>query len=83
MIEVNQIITAILVAIDGATIQVMNPRNDGLHFDAVVISSHFVGKSLVEQHQMVMTPLKELFASKLHALSLKTYTPEEWEKIDQ
>ncbi|QVL57282.1 MAG: BolA/IbaG family iron-sulfur metabolism protein [Simkaniaceae bacterium] len=83
MIEASQIISAILVAIDGATIQVMNPRNDGLHFDAIVISSHFSGKSLVEQHQMVMAPLKELFASKLHALSLKTYTPEEWEKIDQ
>ncbi|MCB1073039.1 MAG: BolA/IbaG family iron-sulfur metabolism protein [Chlamydiia bacterium] len=56
----------------------MNPQKDGLHFDAIVISSLFSGKSLVEQHQMVMAPLKELFDSKLHALSLKTYTPEEW-----
>ena len=78
MIEVNQIIQAIESAIKGAEVQIANPKNDGLHFDAIVIASLFIGKSLVEQHQMVMNPLKELFSSKLHALSLKTYTPEEW-----
>ena len=81
MIEASQIIHAIQTAVEGANVQVISPRNDGLHFDAIVISSLFVGKSLVEQHQMVMGPLKELFVSKLHALSLKTYTPEEWKKV--
>ena len=80
MIEASQIINAIQNSLDGAEVQVMNPRQDGLHFDAIVISSHFSGKSLVEQHQMVMNPLKDLFNSSLHALSLKTYTPEEWKK---
>ncbi len=81
MIEVNQIIEAIESAIKGAEVRIMNPQKDGLHFDAIVISPLFMGKSLVEQHQMVMTPLKELFNSKLHALSLKTYTPEEWNEL--
>ncbi|MDN3509662.1 MAG: BolA/IbaG family iron-sulfur metabolism protein [Candidatus Neptunochlamydia sp.] len=81
MIEVNQITQAIKSAIKGAEVRIMNPQKDGLHFDAIVISPIFMGKNLVEQHQMVMNPLKELFDSKLHALSLKTYTPEEWDEV--
>lgn len=81
MIEISQITDAIESAIKDADVRVMNPQKDGLHFDAVVISSLFSEKSLVEQHQMVMGPLKILFDSKLHALSLKTYTPQEWEKV--
>ncbi len=80
MIEVSQIINAIQNSLDGAEVRVMNPLQDGLHFVAIVISSHFSGKSLVKQHQMVMDSLKDLFESSLHALSLKTYTPEEWGK---
>jgi acid stress-induced BolA-like protein IbaG/YrbA len=79
MIDNHQIITVIQGALEGAQIEVKNPHKDGLHFDAIVIAKQFIGKSLVQQHQMVMDPLKELFATKLHALSLKTYTPEEWE----
>lgn len=82
MIEASQIIHVIQSAIAGADVQLVSPKNDGLHFDAIVISSLFAEKSLIEQHQMVMTPLKELFDSKLHALSLKTYTPKEWESIN-
>ncbi len=81
MIEASQILNAILKVLDGADIKVMNPRKDGLHFDAIVIAQEFAGKSLIEQHQMVMDPLKDLFASSLHAFSLKTYTPEEWERV--
>lgn len=59
-------------------IEVRNPMEDGLHFEALVVSPVFAGKSLVEQHQMVFDPLKQHFESALHALSLKTLTPEEW-----
>lgn len=79
MIENHQIVTVIQKALEGAVVEVKNPRKDGLHFDAIVVAKQFLGKSLVEQHQMVMGPLKDLFATQLHALSLKTYTPEEWE----
>ena len=79
MIENHQIIAIIERALEGAKVEVKNPQKDRLHFDAVVIAKQFIGKSLVQQHQMVMVPLQELFATKLHALSLKTYTPEEWE----
>ncbi|MCP5506006.1 MAG: BolA/IbaG family iron-sulfur metabolism protein [Chlamydiales bacterium] len=79
MIEDHTIIQVIQEALEGAIVRVNNPRKDGLHFDAIVVAKQFAGKSLVEQHQLVMGPLRDLFASKLHALSLKTYTPEEWE----
>lgn len=61
-----------------ATIHILNPTGDGVHFEAIVISHQFEGKTLVEQHRMVMEDLKVLFSTSLHALSLKTYTPDQW-----
>lgn len=63
-----------------ATVYVMDPYNDGQHFQALVISPSFEGASLVEQHQMVMNPLREAFATDVHALGLKTFTPEKWDR---
>ncbi|MFK8185021.1 MAG: BolA family protein [Phormidesmis sp.] len=51
------------------------------HFKAIVVSSEFVGKNLVGQHQIVNESLKEHLLSKvLHSLALNTYTPEGWKK---
>ena len=80
MIETSELVDAILAAIEGAKVDIVSRQNDGLHFDAVVISSHFEGKSPIERHRMVLGPLKDLFSSRLHALSVKTWTPEEWER---
>lgn len=55
-------------------------ENDGVHLEAVVISPSFRGHTLVKQHQMVKQLLKEHFATTLHALSLKTYTPEGYDE---
>lgn len=50
--------------------------DDGQHFDAVVVSPSFSGKSLIEQHKMVKATLGDRFASgELHALGLKTSAP--------
>lgn len=55
----------------GAEVQVLG--DDGQHFDAIVISPAFAGKSLIEQHRMVKATLGDKFSSgELHALSLKT-----------
>jgi len=78
---VEAIKQAIETAVPGATVFVVDPNNDGQHFQALVISETFVGLSLVEQHQAVMNPLGEAIASNtVHALGLKTFTPEKWEK---
>ena len=78
---VEQIENIIKNSLPDATIYVMDPYNDGQHFQALVISPSFVEASLVEQHQMVMNPLRDAFASNVvHALGLKTFTPEKWER---
>ena len=74
----DQIKQIIKKAIPHAEVHVQDPMNDGQHLRALVISSTFEGLPLVKQHQMVMTPLKEAFASSVHALALKTFTPEKW-----
>ena len=52
---------------------------DGQHFDAIVVSQEFAGKSRVQRQQRVYQTLKEKLATgELHALSFKTFTPDEW-----
>lgn len=58
--------------------------NDGQHFQAVAIGEIFAElKTPVKKQQYVMQALKEEFANQeIHALSLKTYTPEEWQQLN-
>lgn len=52
---------------------------DGRHFEAVVVSDAFAGKRLVQQHQMVYQALAgQMHDDAVHALSLRTYTCEQW-----
>jgi len=52
------------------------------HWEALVVSAAFAGKTPVEQHQMVYAALGELMAGPVHALALKTYSPESWAKAE-
>ena len=53
---------------------------DGVHFEARVISPSFIGKSLIQQHRMVYAALgARIENDEIHALALKTYTPESWQ----
>jgi acid stress-induced BolA-like protein IbaG/YrbA len=54
--------------------------DDGTHFESVIVSNAFVGKSMVQQHQLVYAALGDRMRSEIHALSMKTYTPEQWQK---
>ena len=54
---------------------------DGVHFEAIVISEAFSGKSLVQQHRLVYQALQgKMENQEIHALALKTYTPDAWRK---
>ena len=68
----------IAAAVPNSTVYVLDPMNDGQHLEAIVVSPAFEGMMLIKQHQMVMKPLKEAFASSVHALGLKTFTPGKW-----
>ena len=51
---------------------------DGAHFEAVIVSSRFDGKSRVARHQVVYGALGDRMREEIHALSMKTLTPAEW-----
>ena len=61
-----------------ATVRVVDQVGDGNHFQAVVVSPQFAGRRLVERHQLVYRSLKGAMADRIHALSIKAYTPDEW-----
>jgi acid stress-induced BolA-like protein IbaG/YrbA len=59
--------------------EALRVEGDGQHFEAVIVSAQFAGKTLVQRQRMVNAVLRPSFDSgELHALSMKTLTPEEW-----
>lgn len=75
----QQITKTIQSAHPDAKVFVLDPRRDGIHLEAVVVSEIFQGKSLLEQHRIVMKLLEPLFQDGLHALGVKTFTLAGWE----
>ena len=54
-------------------------EGDGAHFEAIVVSAEFAGKTRIQKQQLVYATVnKELLDGSLHALSIKAFTPEEW-----
>ena len=51
---------------------------DGAHFEAVIVAAAFSGKSRIQQHQLVYAALGERMREEIHALSMKTFSPEQW-----
>lgn len=59
-----------------ATVEIEDLAGDGDHYAATVVTEAFQGKSRVQQHQMVYEALKGNMGGELHALALKTSTPQ-------
>jgi acid stress-induced BolA-like protein IbaG/YrbA len=51
--------------------------DDGVHFEAHVVSPSFAGKATLQRHRMVYATLGKLMGNEIHALGLRTETPEE------
>ncbi len=84
MISLEQVETLIKQQLPDAQVKVQDLTGGGDHLEAIVISSEFEGKTRVKQHQMVYGALQEAMASEaIHALALKTYTPQNWEQAGQ
>jgi len=64
----------ILAGLPGAEVTVSG--DDGVHFEAVVRSAEFAGKSTLARHRMVYATLGELMGNEIHALGLRTELPE-------
>lgn len=54
-------------------------EGDGQHFQAVIVSPQFAGKRLIQRHQIVYAALGDRMREEIHALSMKTLTPEEFQ----
>ncbi len=78
--ETEQVKELILSGLPDAQVEVIDTTGTKDHFSAVVVSEDFIGKSMVQQHQMVYKTLGKYLTNEIHALQLKTMTPEQWKE---
>ena len=79
MISPDQVEAMIKAELPDAQVQVQDLTGGGDHYQVTVVSSAFAGKGLVQQHQLVYGAVRQAMSSEaIHALALKTYTPETW-----
>ena len=75
MVDPRSIEDSIRAGIDCTHVEV---RGDGAHFEAIIVSAAFAGLSRIKQHQLVYAALGDRMREEIHALSMKTFSPEEW-----
>jgi acid stress-induced BolA-like protein IbaG/YrbA len=63
----------------GMATEHLSVEGDGTHFEALIVSEAFAGKNRVQRHQLVYQTLGDRMREEIHALSMKTYTPQEWQ----
>lgn len=67
--------------VDTGEIDFVQVGGDGYHYQLTVVSDVFLGKTKVARQQWVYAKLKEYITTgSLHAITMQTYTKEEWEK---
>ncbi len=64
---------------DGLDCQMVEVTGDGRHFEALVVSAAFEGKSRIARHQQVYRALGDRMRQEIHALSMRTLTPAEYQ----
>jgi len=62
----------------GLDCSVLEVQGDGQHFEALIVSAAFEGKSRIARHQLVYAALGERMRAEIHALSMRTLTPAEY-----
>lgn len=65
---------------DGMRCTYLVVDGDGQHFYATIVSEFFEGMRVLARQRAVYAVLGEKMVAEIHALSMKTYTPQEWEK---
>ncbi len=56
-------------------------EGDGRHFEALIVSAAFAGKNRVARHQLVYKALGDRMREEIHALSMRTVTPDEYREL--
>jgi acid stress-induced BolA-like protein IbaG/YrbA len=77
--DTKEVETLIRQGIPDAHVEVRDTTGGGDHFEALIVSTVFEGKGLVERHQTVYKALGEAMRVRVHALSLRTLTPAQYE----
>ncbi len=54
--------------------------DDNTHFEAVIVAREFSGKRPLARHQLVYRTLGSLVGNEIHALSIRAFTPDEWQQ---
>lgn len=67
----------------GLSTSFVKVEGDGSHFEAIVVSDEFKDKILIDRHKLVYGALGDAMKEKIHALSMKTFTVEQWENINK
>ena len=84
MISSEQVEMMIRAGLPDAQVQVQDLTGTLDHYKVVVVSSQFEGKRLVQRHQLVYGALRQALSSDaIHALTMETYTPQDWAELGQ
>lgn len=67
---------------NGISTSYINVTGDGKHFEAIVVSDAFEGKMPVDRHKLIYETLGDAMKEDIHALSLKTYTTQQWKNLN-
>jgi stress-induced morphogen len=73
----HEIETLLKTHLPDAEITITDLAGDGEHYSAAIVSAAFVGKTRVQQHQIVYEALRGSMDGKLHALALQTSVPDD------
>jgi acid stress-induced BolA-like protein IbaG/YrbA len=82
MITPDEIKQTLAKSLPISLVETQDLTGGGDHWQLIVVSPAFEGKGLLEQHRLVNEALKEpMNDQRIHALSLKTFSPAQWEKL--
>ena len=76
--EPSEIVNLIEAGFDNAVVRVES--DDNTHFDALIVAKEFDGKRSIARHQLVYKCLGGLVGNEIHALSIRTLTPAEFQQ---
>ncbi len=86
MMEAPDIVQILQKALPGAQVTVKDLTGTKDHYRVTIVAEQFGGQAMIDQHRMVygiMNPYMEANGGGIHALSLATYTPQEWQQFKQ
>lgn len=83
MISAEDIKQRIREALPEALVQVLDLTGGQDHYQVLVVASQFENRTPVDRHRLVYAPLKDVLGGELHAFSLETRTPAEWQEFKE